>query len=239
MVKDLKLIYFIMITVMFCTYLVLKKIEKKMNEDKFSLVMLNSNFSKEKGKLIRYLSNLSQFSKLISELRRGLIEARSKIETENQDEISICDSYLKEIDSHDMSFLFNHRLRYFELFIYYKYNADKSGFWPNKNGYEITTDELEVLTRNNKLGYIMAHRVLEDYSYFLLTKEPSDKLFFVGESGIYLLPFIIKDEPELKGLYNYLVKYDRSPFLIIIDKKLYYSLRDVHKGLKVQPYIKK
>ncbi len=210
-----------------------------MGSTRFNLLMLNDNFLTDKKKLLSYLSNKERFSVMIANLKEAFAECKMKINPRDTSALNTCMNYQKVIDESSIDSLFKNKMDYFELYLYNKYNVDQTEYFFLKNGFEIDDSQIDILRKENKLNYIIAHRILENYDYFLLTKEPSKKLFFVGESMIYILSNDIYDKPELKNLNDYLVKHHFRPYLIIIDKDLYNSLREVKVGLEVEPYVKK
>jgi len=135
---------------------------------KFSILIVDYRFEEDKRKLLKYLLKIGSFKKMISELSFGLKEAKEN--SKNADDTLFCDEYLRLIDSNTIDDLFKEKQRYFELYLHYKYNMDAGMCWVSHRGYEITASELKALKKGKYLNYIIAHRILQEYDDFLLTK---------------------------------------------------------------------
>jgi len=197
--------------------------------------MLKHQFISDRFKVLKLLSTPTKFSKIIIQLKSALEEALFKIDRNDTDVLLQCKQHLLLLES-DIDELYIDRIRYLELYLYSKYNADDKKYWFCSKGYEITDAELESLLKEEAfLNYIVSHRILENYDYYLLTKEESDDLIFMGESAIYLLAFEIKNIPELSSLRDFLIKFKDFPFLVIINKVLYNSIRKINRNYVFNP----
>ncbi|WP_162794119.1 hypothetical protein [Runella rosea] len=92
----------------------------------------------------------------------------------------------------------------------------------------ITPAELKVLKQEALLGYIMAHKTI-NYQQMLILQEESQPFLFIGESIIRFLKVRIDEderlrEGELKELSKFLDVIDNTPFIVVIDKDLYFHL---------------
>jgi len=106
----------------------------------------------------------------------------------------------------------------------YRYSVLKSSNTSPKKIF--TTDEVQILKKENLIGYILPHKGVVNYQRFLLTEIEINPLIFVGESVISLLKYRIQEIEGLRELANFLEVIDNRPFIIVIDKNLYFSLRE-------------
>lgn len=113
---------------------------------------------------------------------------------------------------------------FLENYLYEHYKLKNAlGFSPKKS---LTKKEIGILKERRLLGYILPHKGVLNYKEYLLTELNTDPLIFTGESVISLLKYKLKGIKELEGLAGFLEKADQLPFVVVIDKDLYLSLRE-------------
>lgn len=94
----------------------------------------------------------------------------------------------------------------------------------------ITPAELRILKQEALLGYIMAHKTIM-HQQMLILQEDSQPFIFIGESIIRFLKVRIDEDERLRGgelkeLSKFLEVVDNTPFVVVINKDLYFSLID-------------
>jgi hypothetical protein len=120
-----------------------------------------------------------------------------------------------------------HRVNILEKLLNEKYKLsfpENVSISPKKN---VTSEELKVLKKNKLLGYILPHKGIINYKRFILFKTDEDEtLVFGGESGINMLRLRIQMIDELKDIDLFLRCLESNPFVVVINRELYLSLRD-------------
>lgn len=188
-------------------------------ENKFYIIPVNYQIE-DKDK--RFMANAFEdkvFKKIVKELKY-------KIEHELLN-ININYSHfekLRKIENMLAGNSSSYKEELIELYIHMKYSILNPEFWYLEDRVDLYS-VFDLLLEKNIINYILTHRRLKDYHRFMIINEVNNMFFFKGESALRLMEPEFRRIKELNYMKHYLDNYGAWPFIVVIDKALYLSVR--------------